>query len=577
MESKRRTAARVLAWLLCLLMVLSVFDGTGLLGGQALAAAGTAGGTPGVNQREADPSTMETYTTALLSEDTGSRYAGRVWTDKTVFAYGADQNSGGTEGNRISLTADLDGYESSMGFTSDFAHVFSALTSSQVVNEYPPTPIDLVIVFDMSGSMGQDTRSSIDTGVDNYVGHPGYLVSMADRIAYSRVQQTLNAINTTIDKLMAQNQQNRVAVLGYGANAVVLMPLAHYRHAGDSKTPYLTVGGMETLYHPSDLVYLKNGESANGVTVSEDGWYWTNNRDTCYTVVVNAGNESNIYTGPLKTGTPEQGNNWVTMSQHTVSNNALNSSGERPKAFPGAWDEDGKTPTPDAMKDQQKHTVYTIYRFACSKTDRNMLRRNPVYGAVPQSLLDTWAAHGDDYPEGNSEYASTPGVYRLSDIRVWVEEYGDFVDTDGAITPTQAYSSSLYVNVPAAALPTQLAEITMGPDGVLSYKSTPAQPLRLFYAVGLDDDYLMEDGSGVDIAAIPMEYVQQHRDSQNRIPSTSPRRSCTPWTTRARMCRRSLRGPAMRRGTSSSGPSRRRYTSSRWGASARIGRAQKKR
>ncbi len=383
---KRIGAKRLLAGLLCLVMALSVFDGTDLLRSRALAAAGSSGATPGVNQREADPNTMEDYQDALLSDANGSRYAGRVWTDKTVFAYGSTVSGGKTTTNTITLTADDDGLATKVSFESDFAHVFSALTSSQVVNEYPPTPVDLVIVFDMSGSMGQDTRSSIDTGVNDYRSHEGYLVSMADRIANSRVQQTLDAINTTIDTLMAQNSQNRVAVLGYGANAVVLLPLAHYRHAEGSKTPYLSVGGMETLYHPSDLVYLNNGDSANGVTVSEDGWYWTNNRDTCYTVVVNAGNQSNTYTGPLKDGNTSGGNNWVTMSKRTVSNNALNSSGERPKAFPGAWDTDGKTPKADYA--EQSKEVY----------DGSVAGN---YGPASQDLISamesTQAMEADDY------------------------------------------------------------------------------------------------------------------------------------------------------------------------------------
>lgn len=246
MESKRRTAARVLAWLLCLLMVLSVFDGTGLLGGQALAAAGTAGGTPGVNQREADPSTMETYTTALLSEDTGSRYAGRVWTDKTVFAYGADQNSGGTEGNRISLTADLDGYESSMGFTSDFAHVFSALTSSQVVNEYPPTPIDMVLVLDISSSMSDDkTIPAVE---------PYAELAAQGAITHTRFLNLIYSADRIITQLMKNNPENRVSVVVYDRRATVIMPLAHYEA---NTTPVSQIGGGKDYVYDTD--YLKDG------------------------------------------------------------------------------------------------------------------------------------------------------------------------------------------------------------------------------------------------------------------------------------------------------------------------------
>ncbi len=270
--------------------------------------------------RVADPSTMDDYQNQLLSMESGSRYAGRVWTDKSVFAY--DKNGE----NKITLDMATDGYDGSVGYNADFAHTFSALASSQVVNEYPPSPIDLVIVFDMSGSMGQDTRYDIDSGNNGYVKakdgkFPENGVPMDDRIENSRIQKTLDAINNTIDGLMKQNPQNRVAVCGYGANAVVIMPLAHYKRV-DDKQPYLSVGGMETLYYPGDL---KLGE--------DNVWYWQNNRDTCYTVVANA--EMNTYTGPLDDNSSEA-KEW-TKHNFTVSNN-INSNDV--KAFPGVEKQD---------------------------------------------------------------------------------------------------------------------------------------------------------------------------------------------------------------------------------------------
>ena len=345
----RRIKTRVVwhkltAYLLCLCMLLSLAEGVGSL---RTWAAPESGGPTGVNTREADPNTMETYKGKLLSgadgsssETTGSRYAGRVWSDKTVLRY---------EDSPLQLTMADDGYESAVSVDADFLHVYSTLTSSQVVNEYPPSPIDLVIVFDMSGSMGQDTRYSIDPGGNGYQAHesagdstayqwPAGGVSMADRIKNSRVQKTLDAINNTIDGLMAQNEQNRVAVCGYGANATVLLPLAHYRHTDEKNpTPYLSVGGMETLYHPSDLVYKTTAEG-----VDADGWYWQNNRDTCYTVVVNAGNESSDYTEPLHDLEGKGEGSWKPVGTRTVSNNVKGNDKEKDdvKAFPGVAKQD---------------------------------------------------------------------------------------------------------------------------------------------------------------------------------------------------------------------------------------------
>ncbi|WP_298025326.1 hypothetical protein, partial [uncultured Dysosmobacter sp.] len=370
---------RALALALCGCMVLSLCGG--ILTPAVHADTRSAEPTDDIvdGSRVADPDTMDDYQFRLLTETTGSRYAGRVWTDKTVFASGDSDRADDIHFNgehTITLNMEHDGYTGEVKFNSDFAHVFSALASSQVVNEYPPSPVDLVIVFDMSGSMGQDTRYEIDPGGNYYVAHtkdgtangeshgdgfPEAGVPMAERIANSRIQTTLNAINTTIDKLMAQNPQNRVAVCGYGANAVVLMPLGHYKRAvvDGVKQDYLTVGGMETLYHASDLVYRSPGDDVkkNGVKldpVTTEGWYWMNNRDTCYTVVVNA--QYNTYTGVLNkttgdaTGVPNDekvdGYKWKDIKK-TVSNNVLNNVGEHVHAFPGAWENDGTTPKAD--------------------------------------------------------------------------------------------------------------------------------------------------------------------------------------------------------------------------------------
>ena len=207
---------RLTAVLLCLCIVASVISGAGVMTTFAVDPAPTANIVDGT--RVADPDTMDDYLNRLLSATNGSRYAGRVWTDKSVFAH-----FNGT--NTLTMDMATDGYVGNVSFNADFLHVFSALASSQVVNEYPPTPVDLVIVFDMSGSMGQDTRYGIDAGQNIYVEHnkdgdsteytwPEVGVPMAERIANSRIQATLNAINNTIDKLMEQNPQNRVAVCG---------------------------------------------------------------------------------------------------------------------------------------------------------------------------------------------------------------------------------------------------------------------------------------------------------------------------------------------------------------------------
>ncbi len=92
----------------------------------------------------------------------------------------------------------------------------------------------------------------------------------------------------------------------------------------------------------------------------------------------------------------------------------------------------------------------------------------------------------------------------------------------------------IYVNIPAAALPTQLAEITMGPGGVMSYKTNlgadhkdegnevyrkycaQSTPFRLFYAVGVDDYLINRDAgghqTGINVAMLPDDYIKTHTE-----------------------------------------------------------------
>ena len=169
---------RFLAGLLCLCMVFSLTDG--VFGGvRALAAEGqpessptgpetneapaaeteimddhspyhTIGETKDVT-RVADPDTMDSYMQALLgggadgtSTDFGTRNAGRLWADKSVFANG-EANGKDFKNNELTLSLEEDGTEGSVPLKNslsskdeDFLHVFSVLSSSQQYIGVPP-------------------------------------------------------------------------------------------------------------------------------------------------------------------------------------------------------------------------------------------------------------------------------------------------------------------------------------------------------------------------------------------------------------------------------------------------------
>ncbi len=302
----RRKGKHILSSILCIGVIISMLVNTKGF----IPCVDAAGETQYAFSRVADPDTTDDYLNKLISDDNGSRYAGRVWTDKSVFAYGTP----------ISLDNETDGYVGSVTFDSDFGTVFSALQSTQLVNEWPAAPVDLVIAIDMSASMAQS---------QNYVPGANCAETMEDRIANSRVQATLDSVNRTIDELMEQNINNRASVVVYGAGAAVLLPLAHYKRV-DDETPYLSVGGMETLYNLNDLKY-EGGK-----------WIWTINRDACYTIVANVMKS--------EADNPKLTSDWD-QYVYTVSNNVKN---EKVRANPGypSWEgldwKNGNVPFADA-------------------------------------------------------------------------------------------------------------------------------------------------------------------------------------------------------------------------------------
>ncbi len=174
--------------------------------------------------RVADPNTMESYLdSSVLDIASNSRYAGRIWTDKTVFALG--QRSDNFDGTTLQLDANKDGSEAEVSTKADFLHVFSALGSSQVVNQETSKPIDVVLLLDVSRSM---TQNAGPNGQDS-------------------LHELMTEANTLIKQLMGDNPNhkvhpdNRVGVVVYGGGAQELLPLDHYQSLNNDGN-YIEIG-----------------------------------------------------------------------------------------------------------------------------------------------------------------------------------------------------------------------------------------------------------------------------------------------------------------------------------------------
>ena len=165
-------------------------------------------GTAFAAEKSSDGNTTGSYS-QNLGDNSSTRYAGRVWTDKTV--YTEDATFSGDVGN---VTVQND---------SDFLVAYSALATTQNITGKSSVPVDVVFVIDNSNSM--------DDPIEDREWWEGQ--------APSRLESTVDAVNASIATIMESHPDSRVAVVLYGSNARTLMPLGHYsastsgQHRGD--------------------------------------------------------------------------------------------------------------------------------------------------------------------------------------------------------------------------------------------------------------------------------------------------------------------------------------------------------
>ena len=141
-------------------------------------------------ERTSDGNTTGSYT-QNLGDNSSTRYAGRVWTDKTV--YTEDATFSGDGGN-VTIQND-----------SDFLVAYSALATTQNITGKSSVPVDVVFVIDNSNSMDTDLTEQ-----------------------QTRLEATVAAVNTSIATVMESHPESRVAVVVYGSSAHTLLPLGHY-------------------------------------------------------------------------------------------------------------------------------------------------------------------------------------------------------------------------------------------------------------------------------------------------------------------------------------------------------------
>ena len=193
-----------------LLAVVMLF---GLLPVTAFAVEGNDQQTTASVSSTADGDTRYTYQSVFNLNNT--RYDGRIWTDKTVMS----EDMKFTGNLHYPDQAGTGQATIELGTDEDFLVSYSALASTTSVIEQSKSPLDLVLVLDLS--------------------------PMSNNVE-GKCRALLNAVAEAVESLIGMNPENRVSVVAYSSQAEVLLPLDKYSHVSFSYSGQAMSGATVT-------------------------------------------------------------------------------------------------------------------------------------------------------------------------------------------------------------------------------------------------------------------------------------------------------------------------------------------
>lgn len=210
-------------------LLLAVFMLTGLMPVSAAASSEDSPAYTPETSTEVDVDSRYDYRAIFDLDNT--RYDGRIWTDKTVAA-GDLTYTGNVREVEDEVISDHSGAVTvKLDEGEDFLVSYSALASTTSVLSETASPIDLVLVLDMS-----PMSNSKD----------GKLASM------------LSAVESAAESIMGLNENNRVAVVAFSSQAKVLLPLGRYKSVDMSSS------GQTGLTTTVTCTYLEEGKTQTG-------------------------------------------------------------------------------------------------------------------------------------------------------------------------------------------------------------------------------------------------------------------------------------------------------------------------
>ena len=226
----------LIAMVLTLVMVIGLVEGFGTTRVNAQQAV-----TTGTQSLVVDLDTSTKYSESL-GDNASTEFSGRIWTDKSVYSANTvfETFGGGKH------TAMLDASKGE-----NFLVTYSSLGTSKAVSGETQAPIDVMFVIDISGSM-----SNSDSGMDN---------------GRSRIANTVSAVNTAIDKLLAMNAYTRIGVVAFSTNATILLPLDRYTktRSRGSEVPFFSLSSGEPSNSGSVTLYTNAINARTGNTIEK--------------------------------------------------------------------------------------------------------------------------------------------------------------------------------------------------------------------------------------------------------------------------------------------------------------------
>lgn len=234
-----------------------------------------------------DTNTSNGWKTILQGESgqNSTRYAGRVWTDKSVSNQESIQYTG--EGDTGSDTSTYTFSKKDSADSNSFLVTYSAMATSQQITKLPKIPVDVVFVLDLSGSMNWAVDAQQVTATNN-----------KDAQEQSRLNAMVKALNSSIKQLVENNPQNRIAIVGFNKNTTTILPLKTASEISSSVTDgnYLSISSFKIKKTESkveaDATIICNIDgtemATSGGTNIQAGMYdgmslLTNLADTTYT------------------------------------------------------------------------------------------------------------------------------------------------------------------------------------------------------------------------------------------------------------------------------------------------------